>query len=70
MPICTGGVHIDDRTVLKRIAVSEVRLGMHLHRLEGPWLAHPFWRTRFTLEDAVDRLAADGSCDGRGGDIS
>jgi len=47
--------------MLKRVAVSEVRLGMHLERLEGPWLAHPFWRTRFTIEDAADLARLRGS---------
>lgn len=37
---------------LRKIAVSELRVGMHLHALEGAWLDHPFWRTRFTVEDA------------------
>jgi hypothetical protein len=37
---------------LRKIAVSELRVGMHLHALEGAWLDHPFWRTRFTIEDA------------------
>jgi len=39
---------------LKRIAVSEARLGMHLHALEGAWLDHPFWKTKFVLSDPAD----------------
>lgn len=39
---------------LKRIAVTDLKLGMHLHALEGPWLEHPFWRTKFTLTDGAD----------------
>ena len=35
--------------MLKRIPVSHVRLGMHVHKLDGAWLDHPFWRTRFRL---------------------
>jgi len=42
--------------MLKRIDVAEVRLGMFIHKLEGNWLKHPFWRTRFLLTDA-DQLA-------------
>jgi putative nucleotidyltransferase with HDIG domain len=38
----------------KRIAVSDVRLGMHLLSLDGPWLDHPFWKTRFVLQDPAD----------------
>ncbi len=38
--------------MLKRIDVAEVRLGMYIHKLEGPWLKHPFWKTKFLLTDA------------------
>ena len=41
--------------MLKKIAVSQLRLGMYLHKLEGKWLEHPFWRTTFVL-DSVDDL--------------
>jgi len=37
--------------MLKKIPVSQVRLGMYLHGLEGSWLKHPFWRTRFVIDD-------------------
>ena len=43
--------------MLKKIAVSELRLGMHLHALDGPWLEHPFWRTKFVLTDPSDLAA-------------
>lgn len=42
--------------MLKRIDVAEVQLGMYIHKLEGSWLKHPFWRTKFLLTDA-DLLA-------------
>lgn len=35
----------------KKINVSELRVGMHLLRLEGAWINHPFWRTRFVVDD-------------------
>jgi putative nucleotidyltransferase with HDIG domain len=35
--------------MLEKIAVRDLLVGMHLHELCGPWLAHPFWKTRFTL---------------------
>ena len=38
----------------KHIALSEVRLGMHLEALEGDWIDHPFWKTRFVLKDPGD----------------
>jgi HD-GYP domain-containing protein (c-di-GMP phosphodiesterase class II) len=40
--------------MLKKIAVSELRLGMHLHKLEAGWMDHPFWRSRFVLTDPAD----------------
>jgi HD-GYP domain-containing protein (c-di-GMP phosphodiesterase class II) len=43
--------------MLKKIAVSDLRLGMHLHKLEAAWIDHPFWRTRFTLTDPADIAA-------------
>jgi putative nucleotidyltransferase with HDIG domain len=36
---------------LKQIGVEQLRPGMHLHELCGSWLAHPFWRTKFTIKD-------------------
>jgi HD-GYP domain-containing protein (c-di-GMP phosphodiesterase class II) len=38
--------------MLKRIDVADVRLGMYIHKLEGPWLKHPFWKSKFLLTDA------------------
>jgi HD-GYP domain-containing protein (c-di-GMP phosphodiesterase class II) len=40
--------------MLKRIPVSQTRVGMHLHKLDGAWLSHPFWRTKFTITDPAD----------------
>lgn len=38
----------------KKIPVSQLRLGMFLQSLEGNWLDHPFWKTRFVLNDPAD----------------
>ncbi len=38
--------------MLKKITVEQVRQGMHLHALEGAWIDHPFWKTRFVISDA------------------
>lgn len=38
--------------MLKRISTSQVELGMFVHKLEGSWLSHPFWKSRFLLENA------------------
>ncbi len=40
--------------MLKKIPVGQLRVGMHLHALEGPWMSHPFWRTKFVLRDPAD----------------
>ncbi len=47
--------------MLKRISVADLRLGMHLHALDGSWLAHPFWRTKFVLAEPADLAAVQGS---------
>ena len=39
--------------MLKKIPVSEVRIGMYLHELSGSWLDHPFWKTKFVIDDEV-----------------
>ena len=48
--------------MLKKIPVSQARVGMHLHKLEGAWLNHPFWKTKFTITDPEDlrRLQSSG----------
>lgn len=40
--------------MLKTIATKEVRLGMYIQELKGPWMDHPFWRSKFVLNDPVD----------------
>lgn len=40
--------------VLKRIAVSELVLGMYIHEFCGSWMDHPFWRGRFLLDNERD----------------
>ncbi|MBU3695627.1 HD-GYP domain-containing protein [Dechloromonas sp.] len=40
--------------MLKKIPVSELKLGMHLQEFCGAWLDHPFWRTKFVLTDPND----------------
>jgi len=43
--------------MLKKISTSDLRLGMHLHALEGSWISHPFWRSRFVVTDPADLRA-------------
>jgi putative nucleotidyltransferase with HDIG domain len=40
--------------MLKRISIQEVRLGMFIQELGGPWIDHPFWRKSFILEKKED----------------
>ena len=40
--------------MLKKIPIEQLRLGMHLQTFCGAWLDHPFWRTKFILEDPAD----------------
>lgn len=41
-------------TMLKKISTADVTLGMYLQSLDGPWLSHPFWKTKFVLNDPAD----------------
>jgi HD-GYP domain-containing protein (c-di-GMP phosphodiesterase class II) len=47
--------------MLKKIAVAHLRLGMHVHKLEGRWIEHPFWKTRFMLDSVDDLKRMQGS---------
>ena len=47
--------------MLKKIAVDQLRLGMHVHRLEAKWIDHTFWKTRFVLASAEDMQRLRGS---------
>lgn len=40
--------------MLKKIPTAQVTLGMYLQGLEGSWLSHPFWKTKFVLTDPAD----------------
>ncbi len=46
---------------LKKIPVTHLRLGMHLHAFEGNWLDHPFWKSRFVLKEGADLQRAKAS---------
>ncbi len=48
--------------MLKRVPVSDLTLGMFLHRFDGAWMDHPFWRQNFLLESAEElgRIRASG----------
>lgn len=37
--------------MLHKIKTSELELGMFVHSMEGSWFEHPFWRSKFVLND-------------------
>jgi HD-GYP domain-containing protein (c-di-GMP phosphodiesterase class II) len=37
--------------MLKQIAVSHLELGMFVHKFEGGWFDHPFWKAKFLVDD-------------------
>ncbi len=45
----------------KKIAVGQLRLGMHVDGFCGAWTSHPFWRVKFALSDPADLAAARAS---------
>jgi HD-GYP domain-containing protein (c-di-GMP phosphodiesterase class II) len=38
--------------VLKHVELSDLELGMFVHKMEGSWFEHPFWKSCFLIEDA------------------
>jgi putative nucleotidyltransferase with HDIG domain len=40
--------------MLKSIAPSEIQLGMFVEGFEGSWWQHPFWRSRFVINNPKD----------------
>lgn len=40
--------------MLKTIPTHQVIIGMHIHALNGAWVDHPFWKTKFVLNDIQD----------------
>ena len=47
--------------MLKKIPTPQVKLGMFLQGMEGSWLSHPFWKTKFVLTDPEDLKALKAS---------
>ena len=47
--------------MLKKISIVDLRVGMHLHALEGAWIDHPFWRSKFVVRDPADVAKLQGS---------
>lgn len=47
--------------MLLKIDQSEAELGMFIHKLEGNWISHPFWKTQFVLNDPAQLELLRGS---------
>ncbi|TIX49758.1 HD-GYP domain-containing protein [Alteraurantiacibacter aquimixticola] len=41
--------------MLKRVEIAELEMGMFVHKMLGGWFDHPFWRSKFLIEEA-DKL--------------
>lgn len=44
-----------------RVRKEDLRLGMYIQSLEGSWFNHPFWKTKFLLEEMDDLRALQSS---------
>ena len=44
-----------------RVRTEDLRLGMFIQSLEGSWLDHPFWKSKFLLEEQDDLRALQSS---------
>ena len=40
--------------MLKRISINDLKLGMFVCEFCGSWMEHPFWRTKFLLDNPQD----------------
>ncbi|MEZ5458284.1 MAG: HD-GYP domain-containing protein [Steroidobacteraceae bacterium] len=51
--------------MLKKVPTSQVQLGMYIHSVDGSWLGHSLWKTRFVIkdEDTLKRVRACGASD-------
>ena len=47
--------------MLKRIAVTDLRVGMFICEFCGSWMEHPFWKSKFLLTDSKDLHAIQSS---------
>jgi hypothetical protein len=49
--------------MLKKVPTSQVRVGMYIHSVDGSWLGHSLWKTRFVIkdDDTLKRVRACGA---------
>lgn len=45
---------LEDFSVLKRISIDQLRIGMYIHQFCGSWLDHSFWKAGFVLKSQTD----------------
>ena len=38
-------------SVLKKVAVNQLTVGVFVHGFDESWLKHPFWRNKFLIKD-------------------
>jgi HD-GYP domain-containing protein (c-di-GMP phosphodiesterase class II) len=38
--------------MLKHVELSELEVGMFVHKMDGSWFDHPFWKSNFLIEDS------------------
>ncbi len=46
---------------MKKIHVSDLRLGMYINEMCGSWMEHPFWKSAFKLDSRQDLAALQSS---------
>jgi HD-GYP domain-containing protein (c-di-GMP phosphodiesterase class II) len=51
--------------MLKKVATSQITIGMYIHSVEGSWLGHSLWKTRFVIKDeeTLKRVRACGAAE-------
>jgi HD-GYP domain-containing protein (c-di-GMP phosphodiesterase class II) len=37
--------------MLKNVEIQELEIGMFVHKMDGNWFDHPFWQSKFLIED-------------------
>ncbi|MGX0938053.1 cyclic di-GMP phosphodiesterase [Cupriavidus metallidurans] len=48
------------KDMLRRIKAEQLQVGMFVSRLGGPWINHPFWRSRFLVssDEQIEQILA------------
>ena len=39
--------------MLKEISLSDLRMGMFIHKMNGGWFDHPFGKAKFLVDDTA-----------------